>query len=84
MSLIEEIERFMNTNNASLNYRYLNIGGNNLYVEGIKGVINLGTNLMQFQIKNQMIEIQGEGLKIKYLDKTTAIITGKILMVEVK
>ncbi len=84
MSLIEEIEKFMNSSNSSINYRYLNIGGNFLYVEGVKSVVNFSGEKMQFQLKKSMLEVCGDELLIKYLDKSTIVLQGKIVSVVVK
>ena len=81
---MEEIEKFMNCNNASLNYRYINIGGKSLYVEGIKSVVEFGESKMQFQLKKCVLEVVGQNLKVKYLDKTTAVIIGEIFSVVAK
>ena len=78
MSLMEEVERFMLHNMASINYRLVNLGGKMLYVEGIKSVVSLGSDEMQFQLKKGLLKVLGEGLSINYLDKTTCTIQGDI------
>ena len=84
MSLIAEIEKFMNTANSSINYRVINSGGKSLYVEGIKGVVDLGENEIKLQLKKVMLIVSGNNFKIKYLDKTTCIIDGEIVSVVTK
>ncbi|MBR1987443.1 MAG: YabP/YqfC family sporulation protein, partial [Clostridia bacterium] len=58
--------------------RVVNIGGKSVYIEGIKSVVRLDNSEMIFQMKNCGISVVGNELKIKYLDKTTCVITGKI------
>ena len=81
MSMMKEIEKFMTNAEASINYRVVNLGGKNLYVEGIKSIICLGDNEIRFQLKKCMLIIVGNNMKIKYLDKTTCTIVGDIFSV---
>lgn len=84
MSLIGEIEKLMNSVDSSINFRIVNLGGNKLYVEGIKSVISLGETELIFQLKNLLLTILGTNLNVEYLDKTTCVITGLITSVETK
>lgn len=84
MSLMGEIEKLMESAGASSIYRFVNLGGNSLYIEGIKSVLGFAENEMQFQLKKQILTVCGTDLKIKYLDKSTCIIIGKIESVVVK
>ena len=84
MSLIGEIEKLMNSADASFNYRIINLGGKTLYVEGIKNVVSLGENEILLQLKKQLLTIVGSNLKVKYLDKTTCVIDGEIASVVTK
>lgn len=84
MSVMKEIEKLVNLSNMSINYRYINFGGNGIYVEGIKGVFEIEKDVVSFLLKKDRIIINGENLKVKYLDKSTCVITGKIKVVEVK
>ena len=84
MSLFVEIEKLMNSAGGSFFYRLVNLGGKNLYIEGIKSVVSLGENEIIFQLKKQALVIKGINLKINYLDKTTAVIDGEINSTEVK
>ncbi len=82
MSLMNEIEKLMGDVGTSANYRVINLGGNSLYIEGIKSVISFGENEMQFQLKKNLLKVVGENLKVKYLDKTTCVLEGIIRAVE--
>ena len=84
MSLMCEIEKFMNNADASINFRIINIGGNVLYVEGVKNVVEFGSETIKIQLKKALLEITGENLKTSYLDKTTCVIKGKIISVVTK
>lgn len=81
MSMLNEIEKFMGNLNSSINYRIINLGGKSLYIEGIKAIVSFGSNEMQFQLKNSLLIVSGNQLKINYLDKTTCIIFGNIVSV---
>ena len=78
MSLMHEIEKLMNCVDCSFNYRVINLGGTSVYVEGIKSIVNLGEAEILLQVKNKAIAIVGNNLTIRYLDKSTCIIDGKI------
>ena len=84
MSLFGEIEKLMNSADASFNYRIVNLGGKTLYVEGIKQVVSLGETEILLQLKKQLLTIVGSNLKVKYLDKTTCVIEGEICSVVAK
>lgn len=84
MGMLDEIEKFMLSADSSINYRILNLGGKSVYVEGIKSVVSFGENEMLFQLKKSLLKIQGQALKVKYLDKTTSVIIGDIKRVEVE
>lgn len=78
MSLMQEIEKLMNCVDCSFNYRVINLGGTSVYVEGIKSIINLSETEIMLQVKGRAIAVAGNNLKIRYLDKTTCVIEGKI------
>ena len=84
MSLMQEIEKLMQSVGSSNNYRIINLGGSSLYVEGIKAVVSFGESEMQFQLKKNLLVVAGSELKVKYLDKTTCVIIGNIFSVVVK
>lgn len=84
MSMMQEIEKLMGSAGASANYRIVNLGGTSLYIEGIKTVVSFGSEEMQFQLKKQLLVVSGTDLKVKYLDKTTCVMTGEISSVVVK
>ena len=82
MSLMSEIEKLMGEVGASANFRIVNLGGNSLYIEGIKSVVSFGETEMKFQLKKNLLVVCGNGLKVKYLDTSTCIIKGEIVKVE--
>ena len=84
MGMMQEIEKMMNSLGSSVNYRIINLGGNSLYLEGIKSVISFSESEMQFQLNKCLVIVGGENLSIKYLDKTTCVISGKIISVVTK
>ena len=84
MNMMQEIEKLMEMAGSSNNYRIINLGGNSLYIEGIKSVVSFGESEMQFQLKKNLLVVAGNELKVKYLDKSTCVISGNILSVVVK
>ena len=84
MSMLDEINKFMQDTEISINYRTVNLGGKFLYIEGIKSVVSFGIDEMQFQIKKALLIVEGHDLKIKYLDKNTCVIEGSIKNVGIR
>lgn len=84
MGMLSEIEKFLNTTSSSMNYRILNVGGTGLYVEGIKSVVSFGEEEMRFQLGRGLLVVSGVNLSVKYLDKSTCVLSGKIISVVVQ
>ncbi len=64
-------------------YNLVNINGKCVYVEGHKGLISISDNLVMFRVKNKIISVYGEDLKLKILSSATLSIAGEISKVEV-
>ncbi len=60
-------------------YRYVNIGGAALYVQGHKGVISYGTDKIALRIKNGRLEVAGHDLAVKQLSADEIVMTGRIV-----
>lgn len=84
MSMMAEIEKLMNGVGSSFNYKIVNLGGRSVYIEGIKSIVELSENSMQFQLKKQVICVVGNNMKVNYLDASTCVLVGEIKAVEVK
>lgn len=82
MSLMNEIEKLMGEVGTNSIFRIVNLGGKNLYIEGIKTVVSFEENEMRFQLKNNVLSVKGSELKVKYLDSSTCVISGEIKVVE--
>ena len=81
MSLIGEIEKLINAELSSVDYRIINIAGKKLYIEGIKYIISLSEEIMEFHLKKTAICVKGNFLKIKYLDGSSVYVEGEIKQV---
>lgn len=66
---------------AFSSYRYVNIGGAALYVQGHRGIISYGTEKVVLRLKAGRLEITGENLTIKQLTGDDIALTGKIISV---
>lgn len=64
-------------------YRYINIGGKMVYVEGQKGIQNLSKDEISFKLNKKTCTIKGNDLYIKYYDNSTAVVCGSIVSVVV-
>ena len=62
-------------------YRYINIGGKMVYVEGQKGIVTLTKEEISFKVHKKICTIKGCDLYIKYYDNSTALVCGSIVSV---
>ena len=64
-------------------YRYINIGGKMVYVEGQSGIVGLSKEEISFRVHKKVCTIKGSDLYIKYYDNGTALVCGSIVSVVV-
>ena len=64
-------------------YRYINIGGKMVYVEGQNGILTLSRDEISFKLRKKTCTIKGSDLYIKYYDNSTAVVCGSIVSVVV-
>lgn len=64
-------------------YRYINIGGKMVYLEGQSGILNLTKTEISFKVRKKTCTIKGSELYIKYYDNNTALVCGSIVSVVV-
>ena len=64
-------------------YRYTNIGGKTMYIEGQCGILNLTKEEISFKLRKKTITIKGNDLFVKYYDNNTALVYGTIVNVVV-
>lgn len=64
-------------------YRYINVGGKALYVEGQSGIISLSAEQIELKLGKRVCTIKGTDLYIKYYDNSTALVVGKVISVVV-
>ena len=64
-------------------YRYTNIGGKAVYIEGQKGIFSLTKEEISFKVNKKICTIKGTDLYIKYYDNSTALVCGSIVSVVV-
>lgn len=64
-------------------YKYVNIGGKIVYVEGQSGILSLSKEEISLKVGSKVCTIKGADLFIKYYDSSTALISGRIVSVVV-
>lgn len=62
-------------------YRYINIGGKLVYIEGQNGILSLSKEEISFKVRKKVCTIKGSDLYIKYYDNSTAVVCGSIISV---
>ena len=65
-------------------YKYSVFGGHTVVVEGHKGIVVYSTTQVSFAVGKSTLQIEGDNLNIKCLEKHFAVIVGKVRSVEVK
>ena len=65
-------------------YKYSVFGGHTVVVEGHKGIVDYTTEQVTLAVGKSLLRICGNNLHIKCLEKHFAVVTGKVLSVEVK
>ena len=63
-------------------FNIVNMSNKLLYVEGQKGVLSIGDDVISFRVKKGAISVFGENLKLRRITKTTLVIVGNIKKVE--
>ena len=83
--LLDELDNYV-TNQLGVTlkeYRYINIGGKAVYVEGQKGIEAMTREEVALKVGKKTCRILGNDLYIKYYDESTAIVCGTIVSVAV-
>ncbi len=77
---IKEITKVMGLEVAATKnlYKYVNLGGKGLYVQGYKDILSLEKNLIVLKLKRGELEIKGKNLNIKDINISTMVVSGKI------
>ena len=65
-------------------YKYSVFGGSTVVVEGHKGIVIYSTTQVSFAVGKSTLQISGDNLNIKCLEKHFAVVVGKVRSVEVK
>ncbi len=58
-------------------------GGKTVVIEGHKGIVDYSADKLTFASPHGFIIVNGEGLRIRHLEKNFAVIVGKIISLEV-
>ena len=78
-----EIQKELKLPSVVGGYHLINLDGKALYVEGHKGILSLGQELINFRVKGKIVSVLGEGLSLRALTSSTLSIVGEIKCVEV-
>ncbi len=77
-NFFSEIKNELKLPNFDGGYNLVNINGKAIYVEGHKGLVSLSEQMVKFRVKDKIISVEGEDLKLKILSSVTLSITGEI------
>ena len=84
MSFFNEIADMLGYNEAriALGYNYVNYNGEAVFVEGALGVIKIADDEIALRIKNGVLFVYGDGLKISDMSNKSVLIRGSIVSVQ--
>ena len=74
--------KYVNAVSKINNYQMVMVGDNFLYIEGHLGLMTLSNEIVVFKVKNGVVTIIGEKLKVKDISDKTISIVGNIKSVE--
>lgn len=78
-SVFTELARYMSVPfDEILDYRYYVISNNVVNVSGYKKLLSYSLDSVMLGVKKNVLCIEGSNLKIKELDKSNIVVTGKI------
>ena len=85
MNFLEDITKLICKEELLIttDYRFIDIDGKYLYIEGIRGIKTLSIKEIEFILKKKSIKVLGEDMIIKYFDNSTAVIYGTIIQIVV-
>jgi hypothetical protein len=79
------VRELLSTLNITNEYEYTNLSGKAVYLSGQQGILDFNSSTITFKLNGEKtFVIIGENLIINELNKDEAIITGKIISLEVK
>lgn len=76
--MFDFIDEIIDLKNIVKCYRYVNIGGSNLYVQGFKEIVSFSPDTIILKLSKNSLKIYGSNLIIKELDTNSINVTGKI------
>ena len=82
--MMGEIDKLLKNIDVSTEYRLVNIGGKKLYIEGIKALEYIKKDNISLKLKSKSLNILGQDLTIKYLDRSSCVVEGRIILTEEK
>lgn len=78
-SVFKELSQYLGVSYSEvLNFRYYVLSNSVINVVGYKKLLSYSLERVVLSIKNNQLNIDGRDLKIKELDKSSMVITGKI------
>ena len=83
-SFLQEINDFLELpmTSAHTGYKYGNLGGKFLYVQGYKDILSFSETEVILKLKQSELKVKGKNLNIKELNLNSIVIEGKIVLVE--
>lgn len=83
-SFLQEINDFLELPMTSTvtGYKYVNLGGKLLYVQGYKDILSFSETEVILKLKQGELKVKGKNLNIKELNLNSIVIEGKIVLIE--
>ena len=82
-NFFSEIKKELKLQDFEGGYNIVNLNGKAIYIEGQKGLISLSDAQIMVKVKEKIISVIGNDLKLKEITKETISIIGEITKTEV-
>ena len=76
--MFDFIDEIIDLKNIVKSYRYVNVGGSNLYVQGFKEIVSFSPETIILKLNKSSLKIYGSNLTIKELNINSINVIGKI------
>lgn len=77
MSFFDDV-KYRSVAGKALGYSAIIFGGECVFIEGIKRVVTVSGERMEFSLGKKLITVLGEGLTLEELETETAIVRGRV------
>ena len=64
---------------VAVDYKIIQLGSKAIYISNYLKIVEYGDSLVVLKVKNNLLEIKGDNLKIKQINKSEIVLKGNII-----